>query len=70
MLTRLAGAAGIPGSVVFVQQQGEGVPAWGKDRFLSMVEKRPDWCISRQRAWGVPIVAFTCKDCGHKQKTL
>jgi isoleucyl-tRNA synthetase len=40
------------------------VPAWGKDRFLSMVEKRPDWCISRQRAWGVPIVAFTCNDCG------
>ncbi|MFA5073337.1 MAG: isoleucine--tRNA ligase [Nitrospirota bacterium] len=40
------------------------VPAWGKDRFLGMVENRPDWCISRQRAWGVPIVAFTCKDCG------
>jgi len=39
-------------------------PAWGKDRFLSMVESRPDWCISRQRAWGVSIVAFTCKDCG------
>jgi isoleucyl-tRNA synthetase len=40
------------------------VPGWGKDRFLSMVGDRPDWCISRQRAWGVPIVAFTCKDCG------
>jgi isoleucyl-tRNA synthetase len=40
------------------------VPTWGKDRFLSMVEHRPDWCISRQRAWGVSIVAFTCKDCG------
>ncbi len=40
------------------------VPGWGKDRFLSMVEKRPDWCISRQRAWGVSIAAFTCKDCG------
>ena len=39
------------------------VPGWGKDRFLSMVQDRPDWCISRQRAWGVPIVAFTCKDC-------
>ena len=39
------------------------VPAWGKDRFLSMIEDRPDWCISRQRAWGVSIVAFTCKDC-------
>ncbi len=40
------------------------VPGWGKDRFLSMVENRPDWCISRQRSWGVSIVAFTCKDCG------
>jgi len=40
------------------------VPGWGKDRFMSMVENRPDWCISRQRAWGVSIAAFTCKDCG------
>jgi isoleucyl-tRNA synthetase len=40
------------------------VPGWGKDRFLSMVQDRPDWCISRQRAWGVSIAAFTCKDCG------
>jgi isoleucyl-tRNA synthetase len=40
------------------------VPSWGKDRFLSMIESRPDWCISRQRAWGVSIVAFTCTDCG------
>jgi isoleucyl-tRNA synthetase len=40
------------------------VPGWGKDRFLSMIENRPDWCISRQRAWGVSIAAFTCKECG------
>jgi isoleucyl-tRNA synthetase len=40
------------------------VPGWGRDRFLSMIENRPDWCISRQRAWGVSIVAFTCRDCG------
>ena len=40
------------------------VPAWGKDRILSMMENRPDWCISRQRAWGVPIIAFTCRQCG------
>ncbi len=39
------------------------VPAWGKDRILGMMEGRPDWCISRQRAWGVPIIAFTCKAC-------
>ncbi|MBZ0253926.1 MAG: class I tRNA ligase family protein, partial [Candidatus Methylomirabilis sp.] len=40
------------------------IPGWGKDRILGMMEKRPDWCISRQRAWGVPIVAFGCEDCG------
>ncbi len=39
------------------------VPAWGKDRILGMMENRPDWCISRQRAWGVPIIAFTCRSC-------
>ncbi len=40
------------------------IPSWGKNRILSMVENRPDWCISRQRLWGVPIAFFTCKDCG------
>ena len=39
------------------------VPSWGKDRILGMMESRPDWCISRQRAWGVPIIAFTCTKC-------
>jgi len=39
-------------------------PSWGKDRIYSMIEKRPDWCISRQRAWGVPITMFFCKECG------
>ena len=39
------------------------VPSWGKDRILGMMENRPDWCISRQRAWGVPIIAFTCTGC-------
>ncbi|MCS7149147.1 MAG: isoleucine--tRNA ligase [Caldimicrobium sp.] len=40
------------------------IPAWGRNRIQSMVERRPDWCISRQRVWGVPIVAFKCKACG------
>ena len=39
------------------------IPAWGRDRIYGMMESRPDWCISRQRIWGVPIVAFTCSDC-------
>jgi isoleucyl-tRNA synthetase len=40
------------------------IPRWGRDRIYQMVERRPDWCISRQRAWGVPIVAFHCQSCG------
>lgn len=41
----------------------EFVPKWGKARISSMVEKRPNWCISRQRLWGSPIIAFHCEDC-------
>ena len=39
------------------------IPGWGQERIEGMIENRPDWCISRQRLWGVPIAAFQCNEC-------
>lgn len=45
------------------------IPPWGRLRIYNMVECRPDWCLSRQRAWGVPIPALICKACSHSTIT-
>ena len=53
-----------------VNEQVAWIPRWGRDRILGMLEQRPDWCLSRQRAWGVPIPAVRCKNCGHASIVL
>ena len=41
------------------------IPKWGQERIFGLIENRPDWCVSRQRAWGVPITLFYCRECNH-----
>jgi len=42
------------------------IPAWGAERIYEMIDRRPDWCVSRQRFWGVPIIVFYCDACGQR----
>jgi len=56
---------GFRGKVLEAIKEVRWIPAWGEERISNMVRERPDWCISRQRAWGVPIIAFYCNACDH-----
>ena len=60
----LENGATLRGEAVKEIERVKWIPHWGENRIKSMIENRPDWCISRQRIWGVPIAVFYCKECG------
>ncbi len=62
-MVRLDGRNGLRKTALAAIDTVEWIPAWGKERIYNMLSVRPDWCISRQRTWGVPITIFYCEAC-------